>query len=132
MGIDLGAPALTPIYAFADGEILHTADNKLPGDYGPTLVTGHRIGQIELFALWGHLTRNTLDVSRTRKKFLAGDCLGHIGDTFENGGWPPHLHFQLCWERPNEANLPGVVHSKDHELALKMFPDPRIVLGPIY
>ena len=50
----------------------------------------------------------------------------------KNGGWPPHVHFQLSLIEPKTCDLPGVVSEENHEVALKVFPDPRHVLGNLY
>ena len=50
----------------------------------------------------------------------------------ENGGWNPHLHFQLSRVAPKNYDLPGVVSLADRELATRVFPDPRYILGEIY
>ena len=55
-----------------------------------------------------------------------------MGKKEENGGWPPHVHFQLSLVEPKNCDLPGVVSQKDHDIALKLFPDPRLVLGNLY
>ena len=34
--------------------------------------------------------------------------------------------------KPKKCDLPGVVSQEDHEIALRAFPDPRLVLGPLY
>ena len=66
------------------------------------------------------------------QKIYSGDILAYIGNEKENGGWPPHVHFQLSLIKPEESNLPGVVSEEHHNIALKVFPDPRLVLGKIY
>ena len=55
-----------------------------------------------------------------------------IANESENGGWEPHLHFQLSIIEPETHDLPGVVSIQDSAIALKLYPDPRLVLGPIY
>ena len=66
------------------------------------------------------------------EKISKGDVLAWFGDYDENGGWEPHLHFQLSYREPQTHDLPGVVSEEDREKALKDFPDPRLVMGPIY
>ena len=58
--------------------------------------------------------------------------LTQVGSKTENGGWNPHLHFQLSRVAPKNYDLPGVVSLVDRELATKVFPDPRYILGDIY
>lgn len=55
-----------------------------------------------------------------------------MGGVNENGGWTPHLHLQLCTEKPNECDMPGVVSQKDIATMLEVYPDPRLVLGNLY
>lgn len=132
MGIDLWAGAGTPVFAFREGEVVYLGDNRREGDYGPTLVTFHRWGGEELFALFGHLSRSSLDRWDAGDRFDGGARLGELGGEAENGGWPPHLHFQLSRRDPGEADMPGVVAPEDREEARSLFPDPRMVLGKIY
>lgn len=132
MGIDLGAPVETPVYAFAAGEIVHQGYNPAPGDYGHVRVTAHALGPHTLYALWGHLSARSLGLHAVGARFEAGARLGTVGDRHENGGWNPHLHLQLSWVRPETHDLPGVVTLADRAAARRLFPDPRLVLGPLY
>ena len=55
-----------------------------------------------------------------------------MGDKHENGGWESHLHFQLSIIEPKTHDMPGVIDPNEREMALINYPDPRLVLGPIY
>ena len=55
-----------------------------------------------------------------------------MGDKHENGGWESHLHFQLSINEPETHDMPGVVDPQNRDEALENYPDPRLVLGPIY
>lgn len=132
MGIDLGAPAGTEVFAFDDGEIFLFGDNLAPGDYGPTLVTRHTLEGRLLYVLLGHLARRSLDGKRVGQPVARGEILAWVGETHENGGWNPHVHVQLAWEPPERADLPGVVTEADRARARALYPDPRLILGPIY
>jgi murein DD-endopeptidase MepM/ murein hydrolase activator NlpD len=132
VGIDLGGPAGTAVHAFAPGEVIHAGVNPAPGDYGPTIVTAHEVDGAPLYALFGHLSMSSLVRSPVGRRFDAGDVLGWLGEPAENGGWPPHVHLQLAVERPVTHDLPGAVRPADRADALRRFPDPRRVLGPLY
>jgi len=132
MGIDIGAPIGTPIKSFDKGEIFMYKNNNRVLDYGYTIITRHTINNQDFFALYGHLSENSIKDKYVGKSINAGDVIGYIGSEKENGGWPPHIHFQLSLIQPKECDLPGVVSDKNHDLALKVFPDPRIVLGQLY
>jgi peptidoglycan LD-endopeptidase LytH len=132
IGIDIAAPVETTIHAFADGCVFALGNNDLPYDYGPTLITKHHIQNITFYALHGHLSRKTLVKWSVGDTFTQGTILGFVGSKEENGGWNPHLHFQLSRIGPKQFDLPGVVSLVDRQLALYIFPDPRLVLGDLY
>lgn len=132
VGLDLGGPAGVAVHAFSAGVVVHAGHNPAPGDYGYVLVTEHDHGGRALYALWGHLSAASVVRSPAGTRFEAGRVLGWLGDESENGGWTPHLHLQLCWDRPETHDLPGVVDATEREAALGRYPDPRMVLGPLY
>lgn len=132
VGVDLGAPVSEPVYAFFDGEVHLFGYNGAPGDYGFTLVTHHLLGGRDVWALHGHLSARSVEGKRPGQPIRAGEIIGWVGDRHENGGWNPHLHFQLSLVRPEVPDLPGVVSDADRAAALILYPDPRLVLGPLY
>jgi peptidoglycan LD-endopeptidase LytH len=132
VGVDLGGPAGTAVHAFAEGVVRYVGVNPAPGDYGPTVVTEQALDGRAVWALHGHLALASLARSPVGRVLAPGDVLGWLGDPDENGGWPPHVHFQLSWEDPGCADLPGVVAPADRAAALARFPDPRRVLGPLW
>lgn len=132
MGIDLAAPAGEPVLAFYAGTVFLLGDNALPFDYGPTLITRHRWLDQTVYALHGHLSRESLARWSPGDIFEAGDELGQVGSAEVNGGWNPHLHFQLSLLEPTTHDLPGAVSEAGRAWARRAFPDPRLVLGPLY
>ncbi|MES2964005.1 MAG: peptidoglycan DD-metalloendopeptidase family protein [Bdellovibrionota bacterium] len=132
IGVDLAAPVGTEVHAFYDGVIFLTAINPAPGDYGGTIVTEHRLGERTIWALHGHLSHASVAKAKAGAAVKAGDVIGWLGDESENGGWNPHVHFQLSWLRPEKCDMPGVVADRDREQALRDYPDPRLVLGRLY
>lgn len=132
MGIDLMAPVGDEVFSFFPGEIYSFQNNRRPLDYGYTLITKHDIAGIPIWALYGHLSESSLEGKDVGDAFLAGHILGCVGSENENGGWPSHLHFQLSLVAPIEADLPGVVNEENRKESLRIYPDPRIVLGEIY
>ena len=134
MAVDLGAPVGVPVHAFADGWIQHFGFQPGLGDTGHTLITGHELNGTTFYVLIGHLSSDSLGFKWLGKKFRRGDILGTVGDALrrENGGWPPHIHFQVSMLRPKTHDLPGVVALADVARAKDAFPDPRLILGPLY
>jgi len=132
VGVDLGGPAGVAVHAFAAGRVLHAGYNPAPGDYGHALVTAHRLDGVALYALHGHLSTASVARWRPGDAFGRGDVLGWLGERHENGGWPPHVHFQLAWDDPGTHDMPGVVDPAERAAALRRYPDPRLVLGTLY
>tara|TARA_B110000444_G_C18850128_1_gene604894 strand:+ start:475 stop:1095 length:621 start_codon:yes stop_codon:yes gene_type:complete len=144
IGLDIGAPVDTPIYAFSDG-IIHSFGNNLEdGSYGPTLITEHFLSLPEqvgsqilgqkrkVWALHGHLSLDSITGITVGSQIKAGDKIAKVGSEEVNGGWPPHVHFQLSLKEPETHDMPGVVEQEARESALEIYPDPRLVLGLLY
>jgi murein DD-endopeptidase MepM/ murein hydrolase activator NlpD len=133
MGVDLFCPKGTPVHAFTDGELYLFANNATPGDYGYTLIYTHVLENGEtVYALYGHLGAKSVEGKLIGLKVAAGEVIGWAGDRTENGGWPPHVHFQLSTTAPEVCDMPGAVADDQLEAALQKYPDPRIVLGAIF
>ena len=132
VGIDLGGPVGTPVCAWSDCTVVHGGYNPADGDYGHVLVTAHRWEGRALYTLWGHLSASSVARWSPGDSVAEGAVLAWLGGEAENGGWPPHLHLQLCWERPETHDLPGAVDPAERDAALARYPDPRMVLGPLY
>lgn len=131
MGIDIWAPAGHAVFAVYDGIAAYKADNRETGNYGPTVVLKHIINENNIFALYGHLSRRSLEMISVGQRFQRGEQIGELGNIKENGGWQTHLHYQLSLADPGEADMPGVVSEKEHKKALKNYPDPKRVFGEI-
>jgi peptidoglycan LD-endopeptidase LytH len=118
--------------AFMDGKIHNFGYNPKAGDYGNVVITEHKIAGKKFWALYGHLDSESIRGKIQGQFFEKGEILGHFGSEEENGGWEPHLHFQLSLVKPETHDLPGVVSKEERKSALEKYPDPRLVLGPIY
>jgi murein DD-endopeptidase MepM/ murein hydrolase activator NlpD len=132
VGIDIASPVGTPVHVFYEGEIFLFGYNSLPKDYGYTIITKHIFDGTDLYVLHGHLSKKSVQGKTHGQKISKGETLAWIGDKSENGGWNPHLHFQLCYDKPEKCDLPGVVNEKDIKTSLQKYPDPRLVLGSLY
>lgn len=132
IGIDIWTEAGESVYSFYEGEVAYKQDNNQPGDYGPTIIIKYDLDDRALYALYGHLSRPSLSTVSVGDCITRGQKIGELGESDVNGGWAPHLHFQLSVEDPGQADMPGVVAPDNREEALKIYPDPRIVLGNLY
>jgi len=132
MGIDIWTSPGSPVFSFTEGEVVYLQDNDQNGDYGPTIVIRYYLSDHIYFALYGHLSRSSLQEVDVGEQIDPGQQIAKIGTEEVNGGWAPHLHFQLAKEDPGEADMPGVVASASRAGALQQYPDPRRVLGNLY
>jgi 4-aminobutyrate aminotransferase-like enzyme len=131
LGIDLFIPAGSNVYAPLDGTVHTVANNPSPLDYGPVVILKHAMNDSEeFFTLYGHLSRETLNNVSPGQQVVKGQIVAKIGNGEENGGWPPHLHFQIiadlleCGE-----NFPGVAVASEREIWKSLCPDPNLLLG---
>ncbi len=132
VGIDINGPIGTPCMAFTDGVISHLGYNPEPGDYGNVIILQHNISGMDIWALYGHLSSQSIEGKSIGQKVGKGETIAWFGPENQNGGWDPHLHFQLSLIEPKTHDLPGVVSPEDRIQALRDYPDPRLILGPLY
>jgi len=111
-----------------DGRVFLTGYNPAALDYGYTLITEHDLGGVSLYALHGHLSKASIEGKQPGQTLARGATIAWLGERSENGGWVPHVHFQLSFEKPLKPDLPGVVSAADLPVALLKYPDPRLVL----
>ena len=139
LGLDLFAPTGTPIQAPLAGTVTSVADNARPRDYGPTVILRHETGEGPGFhTLYGHLDRATLEHLTPGAAVEAGKVIGWLGDASVNGGWPPHLHFQVIAldplydegaSTPSPGDFPGVALQRLRAVWECILPDPTPLVG---
>ncbi|HEU4496961.1 MAG TPA: peptidoglycan DD-metalloendopeptidase family protein, partial [Flavobacterium sp.] len=95
IGLDLWIKAGTAVVAALDGRIHSFKENKAPGDYGPALILEHHIESHVFYTLYGHLSRESLLSYKVGLSVKKGETIGSLGDASVNGGYAPHLHFQI-------------------------------------
>jgi len=129
LGIDIWGDAGTPVYCPIDGQIHSFHDNNNHGDYGPTIIIKHQLGELELYSLYGHLSRGDLGGLLEDDHVAMGQLIGAFGSQDENGHWPPHLHFQLMFDMEGwRGDYPGVAKFSEIEKWIANIPDPNLVL----
>ena len=131
LGIDIFIAADTPLYAPLAGRVLSVVDNDARYDYGPTVILEHQagIGGPLFWTLYGHLSRETLKTVQSGQRVEAGQLIGFIGCHEVNGGWSPHLHFQIMTDRMDlSGEFPGVGQPSLWSVWRKIVPDPNLIL----
>ncbi|MEM7208576.1 MAG: aminotransferase class III-fold pyridoxal phosphate-dependent enzyme [Pseudomonadota bacterium] len=129
LGIDIFITAETPIYAPVAGRVYGVADNDIPYDYGGTVILEHLAGEHVFYSLYGHLSKSTVDLHQVGDTIEQGQLLGYIGAQNENGGWAPHLHFQLMTTMLGlRDNFNGAAEADRMDIWSQICPDPNLVL----
>ncbi len=86
-GIDMGAPAGTPVLAAAGGEVVVAREGGWNGGYGSYVVITHDNGSQTLYS---HMSQvSVYDGQRVAQ----GHVVGYVGSTGHSTG--PHLHFEI-------------------------------------
>jgi 4-aminobutyrate aminotransferase-like enzyme/Ser/Thr protein kinase RdoA (MazF antagonist) len=131
LGIDLFLPPGSPVYAAFAGRVHSLANNTARLDYGPTVILEHSPeGAPPFFTLYGHLSEDSLGALCPGLEVEQGRAIGRVGDADGNGGWPPHLHFQIVADLLDHAgDFPGVAPASQRQVWLSLCPDPNLVLG---
>lgn len=135
LGLDIFAAAGMHVTTPLHGRVHSFRDNAQPGDYGPTIILEHEpLPGVVFHTLYGHLSRASLEGLSEGQALAAGSPLGRLGAREENGGWAPHLHFQIILDIGPDTLLgrgdyPGVCKRSESALWLSGCPDPRPFLG---
>jgi len=130
LGIDVWGPAGTAVMAPLDGIVHSFAFNNNDSDYGATLILTHHTGGVGFHILYGHLSLNSLKNRYEGQHVNKGEVIAEFGMRFENGNWPPHLHFQLIIDLQDwKGDYPGVCKFSERKQWLANCPDPDLVLG---
>jgi hypothetical protein len=130
---DMGGPVGTEVCSFMEGTIHSAGYNAEAGDYGNVVITEHELlNGVRLWALFGHLDNQSSSQWKKGDIVQRGQCIGRFGDMSENGGWFPHVHFQLSLHEPATHDMPGAVLVSEREAALVSYPDPQHITGRFY
>jgi 4-aminobutyrate aminotransferase-like enzyme len=130
IGMDLFAEAGAAVHAPIAGTVIAFSNNEAPQDYGPVVILEHTTDRGESFCtLYGHMSPDTLEGLYAGKHIACGERFGRIGCADVNGGWTPHLHFQIITDLLDMGcDFPGVVRSGEQSLWTLFSPDPNLVI----
>jgi murein DD-endopeptidase MepM/ murein hydrolase activator NlpD len=130
LGIDIWGRPYTKVMAPLDGIVHSFAFNNAFGDYGATIILTHNLEGRSFHTLYGHLSLNSLKNLQEGDLIRKGEVFAEFGIPFENGQWPPHLHFQIISDMDRgKGDYPGVCKLSEKESYLANSPDPDLILG---
>ncbi len=135
LGMDVFLPAGSPVFAPLEGKVHSFRNNTQPLDYGPCIILEHAAedpeGNAQVFyTLYGHLSVESLAGLYEGRQVKKGERLASLGDPTVNGGWPPHLHFQIVTDMlGKKGDFPGVGGPGQRNVWRSLSPDPNAILG---
>jgi 4-aminobutyrate aminotransferase-like enzyme/Ser/Thr protein kinase RdoA (MazF antagonist) len=130
LGIDLSVEPGAALRAPLDGVVHALSNHTAPLDYGPVVILRHETGEgDEFFTLYGHLTKDTLAGLKVGQRVAKGERFARVGSIEENGGWAPHVHFQIILDLLDlDADFPGVAYASQRAVWTSLSPDPNLLL----
>ena len=131
LGLDFWTPkAKVPVVCPLDGTVHSFGTDPTPGGYGTTIILRHDpIPGLTFYTLYGHLSSCSTESIRAGSQVQRGELLATIGAPDVNGGWPPHLHFQVMLDLlGGSVDFPGVAYPDERDVWLGLCPDPRTLI----
>ena len=131
LAVDAFAPAGTPIFAPLRGTVFIAEYRTGNLDYGGVIILRHETPAGDPFyTLYGHLDPEFLDRLKPGDTVEKGAAFCRLGDPSMNGGWAPHVHFQLALTTEGiEADWPGVGDPDEMYLWQAICPNPAALLN---
>lgn len=131
LGTDVWGKADTPVYAPFDATVHSCGIDPTKGGYGSVIILEHQQDGHTFFTLYGHLSADSLKDIQAGTQVQRGDEIARFGVPDENGGWPPHLHFQVMLDMLGYVgDFPGVAYPEEADFWLGLCPDPQAFFPP--
>ncbi len=131
LGLDFWTPrANVAVVCPLDGTVHSFGTDPTPGGYGTTIILQHDpIPGLTFYTLYGHLSSCSIQSIRAGSQVQCGELLATMGAPDVNGGWPPHLHFQVMLDLlGGSVDFPGVAYPDERYIWLGLCPDPRTLI----
>ncbi|UWQ83385.1 aminotransferase class III-fold pyridoxal phosphate-dependent enzyme [Leisingera caerulea] len=131
LAIDAFATAGTPMFAPLRGEVFAAEYRDGHLNYGGVIILRHEtpVGD-PFYTLYGHLDPEFLNRLKPGSIVEKGEEFCRLGDPGQNGGWAPHVHFQLALTTEGiEADWPGVGDPDEMYLWQALCPNPAALLN---
>jgi len=131
IAVDAFAPAGRSLHAPMEATVAVVENRYMHLDYGGVVILSHKTPGGDLFyTLYGHLNpevTTTLKIGQTLKK---GEAFCKLGTPAQNGGWSPHVHFQLALTTEGMGDdWPGVADPDELYLWQELCPNPAALLN---
>ncbi len=131
LAVDVFGPASTTLFAPLKGTVFVAENRTGHLDYGGVIILRHETPDADPFyTLYGHLDPEFLERLKPGQIIEKGEAFCRLGDASMNGGWAPHVHFQLALSTEGiEADWPGVGDPDEMYLWGAICPNPAALLN---
>ncbi len=131
LAVDVFAPAGTVLHAPLSGRVEAVENRDAHLDYGGVVILHHETPEGDAFyTLYGHLDPEVSERLKPGDPVAQGAAFARLGDASQNGGWAPHVHFQLALTTDGmQADWPGVADPDELELWHAVCPNPAALLN---
>ena len=131
LGLDLFMPSGTKVFTPLAATVKSVEIEEDPLGYGCLVALLHEPqGCPPFVTLWGHLGHEAARRLKAGQKLDAGELVGEMGVPAENGGWAPHLHFQISADPDLAArDILGVGEARYLDVWRELFPDAAELAG---
>jgi len=131
LAVDVFAPAETPLFAPLSGTVEGAEYRDGHLDYGGVIILRHETPEGDpFFTLYGHLNPEFLDHLKPGDVVEKGQEFCRLGVPTKNGGWVPHVHFQMCLATGGMgADWPGVGDPDEMYFWRAVCPNPAALLN---
>lgn len=131
LGLDLFMPAGVKVRTPLAGTVKSVEIEEDPLGYGCLVALEHSPeGCPPFITLWGHLAHEAMGRLEPGEHLEAGAVVGEMGAPGENGGWAPHLHFQISTDTTLGArDILGVGEARYLEVWRELFPNAATLAG---
>lgn len=131
IGADIFGASGTAIFAPLDGVVEFAGYRPANLDYGGLVMLSHITPDGDRFyTLYGHLSKTFVEKLIVGQHIIKGEEFAASGTLDENGGWNPHIHFQLALTIDGMAeDWPGAVLPEQRQFWTKICPNPAALLN---
>lgn len=131
LGVDAFAPAGHEVHSPLAGKVEFAEYHSSYLDYGGMVILSHQTDEEDTFyTLYGHLDRDSIVTLKVGQTVEKNQVIAALGNLSSNGGWNPHLHFQLALTTQGVGNnWPGAVDPDELALFNAICPNPAALMN---
>lgn len=131
LAVDVFAPAGTVLHAPLSARVEAVENRAAHLDYGGVVILHHETPEGDSFyTLYGHLDPEVCERLQPGDPVAQGASFARLGDASQNGGWAPHVHFQMAMTTDGlEQDWPGVGDPDEMDLWHAVCPNPAALLN---